>query len=139
MKVLNNELQKSRQRDLKEVQKNIQRLCQKFNCFCSLISDLLNILHPQISSKSAETTRNPEDFHLTPLLLIAVTNALAERVSGNPAFKRILMTKEHSQIRCYNCNKIGHIAKYCHNRKKSNFTTSKFGYNFYRHPKTTLK
>ena len=31
--------------------------------------------------------------------------------------------------------KTGHIAKYYRNKKRSNFTTSKFGNNFYRHPK----
>jgi len=125
MVVLNDELQKSRKKDMKEVHKSIQRLYQKFNCLCSLISDLLNILHPKISSKSAETAMNPEDFHLTPLQLIAATNALAERVSGNPVFKRILMTKNPSQMRGYKCNKNGHIARYCRSWKKSDFGSDK--------------
>ena len=100
---------------MKEVQKCIQRLYQKFNCLCSLISDLLNILHLKISSRFTETTINPEDFHLTPLCLTAVTNALAGRTPGNPAFKRIVMAKDPSQIRYYKCNRIGHIARYCRN------------------------
>jgi len=90
-------------------------LYQKFNRLCSLISDLLNILHPKVKPKSTEETRNPEDFHLTPLRFIAVTNALAGRISGNPSFKRFLMAKDSSQIRCYKCNKIGRIVKYCRN------------------------
>ena len=81
---------------------------------------------------------NSENLYLAPLSLIAMTNVLAECISRNPTFKRIHMTKDLSQTRCYNCNKISHIAKYCRN-KKSNFTASKFGNNFYRHPKTTLK
>jgi len=83
---------------MKEVQKSTQKLYQKFNRLCSLISDLLNILHPKVKSKSTEQTRNPEDFHLTQLRLIAVTNALAGRTSGNPSFKRILVAKDPSQI-----------------------------------------
>ena len=130
MVVLNDELQKSRKNDMKEVQKSIQRLYQKFSCLCSLISDLLNILHPKITSKSTETTINSENVHLTPLQLIAVTNALAERISGNPVFKRILMTKNPSQIRCYKCNKNGHIARYCHSKKTSYLGSNKFRYNY---------
>jgi len=128
MVALNDELQKSRKNDMKEVQKSIQRLYQKFSCLCSLISDLLNILHPKISSKSTETTINSENFHVTPLQLITVTNAFAERISGNPVLKRILMTKNPSQIRCYECNMNGHIARYCHSRKTSNFGSNKFRY-----------
>jgi len=100
MVVLNDDLQKSGKNDMKEVQKSIQRLYQKFSCLCSLISDLVNILHPQINSKSTEITINSENFHFTPLQLIAVTNALAERISENPTLKRILMTKNPSQMRC---------------------------------------
>ena len=135
MIALNKELQNSLKKDIKGVQKGLQKLHKKFDGFCSLLSDLLKILHPKIDPTSSEQSINSEDLYLTPLSLIAVTNILAERISGNPPFKRILMTKEHSQIRCYKCNKLGHIAKYCHNRKKSNFTTSKLGYNFYGHPK----
>ena len=95
---LNSELQNFGRKDMKEVHKNIQKLYQKFNRLCSLISDLLNILHPKVKPKFTEQTRNPEDFHLTPLRLIAVTNALAGRISGNPSFKRILVAKDPSQI-----------------------------------------
>ena len=118
---------------MKEVQKSMQILYQKFNRLYSLISDLLNILHPKVNPKSTETTMNPEDFHLTPSRLIAVTNALAGRISGNPSFKRILVAKDPSQIRCYKCNKIGHIARYCRNKKKSSLTSRMTGYNLYKY------
>jgi len=130
---LNSELQNFGRKDMKEVQKSIQKLYQKFNRLCSLISDLLNILHLKVNPKSAETTMNPEDFHLTPLRLIAVTNALARRISGNPFFKRILVAKDPSQIRCYKCNKIGHIARYCRNKKKSSLMSRTTGYNLYKY------
>jgi len=45
------------------------------------------------------------------------------------------MAKDLPHIRCYNCSKIGHIAKYCHNRKKSNYTSNKFGHKFYKYQK----
>jgi len=48
------------------------------------------------------------------------------------------MTKDLSQIQCYNGNKIGYIAKFCRT-KKSNFATSTFENNFYTYLKTLLK
>ena len=120
---------------MKEFRKLIQNLQQEFTRLCSLISDLLNILHPKVSPKPLEPKANQEDIHLTPLQLIVLTNTLAERISRNPSFKRILTAKDLSQIRCYNCSKIGHIAKYCRNRKKSDYTSSKFGHNSYKHQK----
>ena len=89
------------------------------------MSDLLNILHLKVRPKPLEPNANQEDIHLTPLQLIAVTNTLAERISWNPSVRRILMAEDLSQIRCYNCNKIGHIAKYCRNKKKSYYTSKK--------------
>jgi len=118
--------------------KSIQKLYQKFNRLCSLISDLLNILHPHVDPKPTETTMNPEEFHLTPLRLIAVTNALAGRISENPSFKRILVAKDPSQIRCYMCNKIGHIARYCRNKKKSSLMSRTTGYNLYKYSASSI-
>ena len=137
MIALNKELQNSLKKDIKRSTERFTENEPKFWLFLFIYycSDPFKILHPKIDPKSSEQAMNSADLYLTPLSLIAMTNVLAERISGNPAFKRILMTKEHSQIRCYKCNKLGHIAKYCHNRKKSNFTTSKLGYNFYGHPK----
>jgi len=45
------------------------------------------------------------------------------------------MTKDPCQISGYNCNKIGHITKYCYNREKSNFITNKPGRDPYKHQK----
>jgi len=115
--------------------KRIQNMQREFSRPCSLSSDILNIVHPKVSPKSLDSKASHEDIHLTPLQLIAVTNTLAECISRNPSFGRILVAKDASQIQCYNCNKIGHIAKYCHNRDKSNFKSSKFGHKFYKHQK----
>ena len=87
------------------------------------------ILHSKVSPKPLERNANQEGIHLISLQLIAVTNALAERISCNPSLKRILTAQDLSQTRCYNCNKTGHTAKYCRNRKKSNFTSNKCGHN----------
>ena len=130
-----NDLQNFGKKDVTEFPKHIQNLQREFNRFCSLISDLSNILHPKVRPKPLEPNANEEDIHLTPLQLIAVTNTLAERISWNPTVRRILTAKHLSQIRCYNCNKIGHIAKYCRSRKKSNSKSRKFGHNFYKHQK----
>jgi len=139
MIALNKELQNSLKNDIKRVQKGLQKLYQKLDCLCSLISEILKISHPKIDPKSSEQTMNSENLYLTPLSLIAITNVLAECISRNPTFKKgILIMKDLSQTRYYNCNKIGHNAKYCHNKKESNFPTSKFGNNIYRHPKTTF-
>jgi len=75
------------------------------------MSDLLNNSQHKVSPKPLETNAHPEVIQLTQLQLIAMTNALAERISGNPSFKRILTAKDPSQIRCYKCNKTGQIAK----------------------------
>ena len=132
--ILNNDLQNFRKKDMTEFRKHTQNLQREFNCLCSLISDLLNTLHPKVCPKPLEPNAN-QGVHLTPLQLIAVTNALAERISWNPSVRRILTAKDLSQIRFYNCNKTSHIAKYCRNRKKSIFTSNKFGHNFYQHQK----
>jgi len=118
---LNKELQISLKKDIKGVQKGLQKVHQKFDCFCSLISDLLKTLHHKINPKSSEQTINSENLYLTPLSLIAVTNVLAECISRNPTFKRNILAKEFPQTRCYKCDKIGHIAKNCHSKKKSSF------------------
>ena len=138
MIALNKEFQNSLREDTKGIGKGLHELHQKFDCFCSLLSDLLKILHPKINSKSSEQSMNSEALYLTPLSLIAVTNVLADCISNNPNFERTLMTKDLSQTRCYNCNKIGHIAKFCRKRK-SNSTTSRFEKNFYAYLKTLLK
>jgi len=91
---------------------------------------------PKVHPKLLEPNANQEGIHLTPSRLMAVTNTLAECISWNPSVRKILMAKDLSQIRCYNCNKIGHKAKYCRNRKKSNCTSNKFRHNFYKHPKS---
>ena len=108
---------------------------REFNRLCLLISDLLNILRTEVSHKLLEANANQEGIHLNPSQLIAVTNALVVNMSRNPSMRRISTDKDLSQIRCYNCNKTGHIAKYCRNRKKSNSTTNEFGYNFHKHQK----
>jgi len=100
MIALNKEFQNSLKKDIKRVRKGLQKLHQKFDCFCSLLSDLSKILHPKIDPKSSEQSMNSEDLYLTPLSLIAMTNVLAECISRNPTFKRILMTKDLSQTRC---------------------------------------
>ena len=138
MIALNKEFQNSLREDTKGIGKGLHELHQKFDCFCSLLSDLLKILHPKINSKSSEQSMNSEALYLTPLSLIAVTNVLTDCISNNPNFERTLMTKGLSQTRCYNCNKIGHIAKICRKRK-SNSTTSRFENNFYAYLKTLLK
>ena len=137
MIALNKEFQNSLREDTKGIGKGLHELHQKFDCFCSLLSDLLKILHPKINSKSSEQSMNSETLYLTPLSLIAVTNVLTDCISNNPNFERALMTKGLSQTRCY-CNKIGHIAKICRKRK-SNSTTSRFENNFYAYLKTLLK
>jgi len=78
---------------------------------------------------------NPEDFCLNSLRLIITTNALTKLISGNPAFKRILMGKGPSQMRCYHCQRIGHIAKHYHFRKIPTFTTKRAGFNFHKYQK----
>jgi len=94
--ILNNDLQNFGKKDMTEFRKHIQNLQQEFNCLCSLISDLLNILHPKVSPKPLEPNANQEGIHLTRLQLIAVTNALAERISWNPSVGRILAAKNLS-------------------------------------------
>jgi len=120
---------------MNKFRKRIQNMQREFSHLCSLSSDLLNILHPKVSPKPLDSKASHEDIRLTPLQLIAVTNTLAECISRNPSFGRIFMAKDDSQIQCYNCNKIGHIAKYCHNRNKSNFKSNKFGHKFYKDQK----
>jgi len=131
--VLNYEMYKSRENNMKKSSE--QRLSRNFNLLCSLISDLLNILHPKVNFKSIEQTMNPEDFHLNSLRLIITTNALTKFISGNPAFKRILMGKGPSQMQCYHCQRIGHIAKHCHFRKIPTFTTKRTGFKFHKYQK----
>jgi len=134
----NKEFQISLREDIKGIEKGLHESHQKFDSFCSLLSDFLKILHPKINSKTSEQSMNSEELCLTPLSLISMTNVLAECIPKNPNFKRTLITKDLSQTRCYNCNKIGHIARFCRT-KKSNFTTSKFENNFYTYLKTLLK
>jgi len=138
MIALNKDFQISLREDIKWIEKGLHELHQKFDCFCPLLSDLLKILHPKINLDSSEQSMNSEELYLTPLSLIAMTNVLAECISNNPNFKRTIMTKDLSQTRRYNCNKIGHIAKFC-STKKSNFTTITFENNFYTYLKTLLK
>ena len=130
-----NDSQNFGKKNTTEFRKRTQNLQREFNHHCWLISDLLNLLHPKVSPRPLEPKANQEDIHLPPLQLIVVTHTLAERISRNPSFRRILMAKDLSQIRCYNCNKTGHIARYCRNRKKSNCISSKFGHNSYKHRK----
>ena len=132
---MKNDSQNFGKKDVKKFRKHIQNLQQEFNRRCSLISDLLNILHPKPSPKPLKPKANQEDIHLTPLQLIAVTNALAERLSWNPSVRRILTVKYPSEIRCYKCNKTGHTAKNCLNRKKFNFASNKSRHNLYTYQK----
>ena len=46
-----NDLQNFGKKDVTEFRKCIQNLQREFNRLCSLISDLLNILHPKVSPK----------------------------------------------------------------------------------------
>jgi len=85
-------------------------LQREFNRLCLLISDLLNILRTEVNHELLEANANQEGIHLNPSQLVVVTNALAENMSGNPSMRRISTDKDLPQIRCYNCNKTGHIA-----------------------------
>jgi len=66
MIALNKEFQISLQEDIKGIEKGLHELHQKFDCFCSLLSDLLKILHPKINPKSSEQSMNSEELYLTP-------------------------------------------------------------------------
>ena len=59
-----NDLQNFGKKDATEFRKRIQNLQREFNRLCSLLSDLLNILHPKVSPKSLEPNANQEDIHL---------------------------------------------------------------------------
>jgi len=71
--------------------------------------------------------------------VLTITNPLTGGTSPTSSIKQTFQYHDLSQIQCYNCNKTGHTAKNCRNKKKSKFTTSKFGYKPYRHAKATLK
>ena len=66
MIALNKEFQISLQEDIKRIEKGLHELHQKVDCFCSLLSDLLKILHPKINPKSSEQSMNSEELYLTP-------------------------------------------------------------------------
>jgi len=97
---------------IRELQTIVNKLCslldKNFRFFCSVIVPHLK--------KEAKVNKTAEQ--LIPKQVVTITNSFIDGTSHTSSIKRTLKYEGLSQIRCYDCNKTSHLAKFCHNRKK---------------------
>ena len=101
---------------LHQNEEKIKNLQAKLEGLCSLLDSFLKLLHSEIVPHMViEARANKKTVHLNPQQIFAITNALVKSASRNPSIKRILQGEDLSHIRCYKCNKLGHLARFCRN------------------------